>query len=181
MKMEKKIKIFSKVGEITCQRKIKGFGANVVEVLLEDPIELQESETRFYSLKERLTESIKSPKVRVSNLMKEYKKYWSSNSRVKESEKEILKNRLLKIFVSDFMSLLNDIVDEIANGDKLSNLITVPEMSKNTKQALLKYSPIYSKAIIAEKATGVVPAKLYTQLNDIYLEFINSLKEDIFI
>lgn len=181
-------KTFSKIGGINCQRKIKSFTSDkVIPRTIEfNPDQLTAEEhnlvrnDKFFSassVKDRLVLMKLNPRVKLARQLRDYKTFYKSNSaKLSAEDFELLGN----LFVTDIMGVLNSIVDQVVEGTSLVSILGLGSIGHKAMLAGKLLSPVYIKALQAEKAMGSVPKAIYEKLTLQFNSFISVLKSIAF-
>lgn len=181
-------KLFSNIGGTNCQRKIKSFSAEKViprieqtnpEMLTSAEIDLVRDDKLFSasSVKDRLTMAKLTPKIRLSRMLRDYRAYYKANSsKIQADDAKLLQ----ELFVGDAMGILNAVVADVVLGTSLMTLLGLGSLGPDISEAGKILSPVYIKALQAEKAMGSVPQKMYQRLTTCFDAFMSALKESVF-
>ena len=129
------------------------------------------------SIRERLTLSRMSPRMKFRRIMLDYKKFYNmSKSKISHDDFVLLKN----LFTSDVMSIMNVITPDLMKGKQINTMLGLSALSKELRLAGQKLSPQMRLGLNEEKNKGSVSPNRYKMLSAAYNEFIDALLKYVF-
>jgi len=131
------------------------------------------------SIRERLTQMDKAPRARLKTMIRDYVKYYQSQSKNLMDNQELL-TQFLSLFVLDLMGLFNDILPEIKSGKQLGTLLGLKSVSNELNEIAGRLSVAYKKALRAEESSGQLTKGILSVLKETYSEFIHALVNELF-
>ena len=180
----------SKIDGKFCTLKVKEFSSvcsiiNTVEE--EEPVQKMESEIEetgaeerdfsVVSVRERLRESKLSPRMYFRRTYISYRQVVRQLGSKMDQETA---NTLKGLFTSDVLYVLQKITPDVIAGKPLSTLLGAGALGKDVRQAAQKLQIPFRMAMNEAKKQGFVSKMRYQKLQSAYMEFINSLLNDVF-
>lgn len=166
----------SKIGGKFTFLKVKEF-SNVCELIKEEELPKQK-EFSIASLKERLMYSKLSPRQRFRRLIMDYKSLVKSSGHDgldPESEK-LLKS----LFTTDILDIMKSIYPDIMKGKVINTLLGASSLGKSVRLASQQLQIPFKMAMQEQEKSGYISKSRYQKIQDAYLEFTNSLIEEVF-
>lgn len=167
--------------------KAKQFSANgMVEELpdnFENNIETSSLKDKSFSvtgLKERLKVASLSPRMRFHRMILDYRQLIRQAGGVDKMDPEVVKT-LKSLFTSDILDIMKTITPDIIAGKQINTLIGASSLGKSVRVASQKLQQPFRYAMQESAKQGFVSKARYQKIQDAYIEFINSLIEDIFV
>lgn len=160
--------------------KVKEFSCSC-DVKVIDVVEINEKQKEFSvaTVKERLRYSKLSPRQQFRRLMLDYKQAVRSAGGVEKIDENDLKV-LKSLFTTDILNIIKQIYPDIMKGKQISTLIGASSISKNARQAAQKLQIPFRMAMQQQEKQKFVSKDRYQKIQNAYLEFTNSLIEEIF-
>ncbi len=150
--------------------------AEVTDIVEEESVPVQK-EYSIASVKERLREAKYSPRVFFRKTILSYKQVVKSlGDRMDEETKGILKG----MFTNDILFVIQRISPQVIQGKSLMALLGAGALGKNVRQAAQKLQIPYRFAFNELTKQGFVSKNRYQKLQTAYMEFINSLCDEVF-
>ena len=189
-----KVKQFSDLNSIGCgdlirsskingkftNLKAKQFSASgMVEEVPEDGIgKVGEKMFAVATLKMRIKEGMLSPRMRFRRLILDYRQVVRQMGGAEKIDPNTL--RVMKsLFTSDVLDIMKMITPDIIAGKQINTLIGASSLGKSVRVAAQKLQMPFRLAMQESAKQGFVSKMRYQKIQDAYIEFINSLIEDI--
>lgn len=178
----------SKIDGSITKLKIKEFSSNGSVFELEDASTTLASQTaevpveKTFSaanLKERLRFAKMSPRMRFRRLILDYRQLIKQSGGAEKMD-EITLKVLKSLFVSDILDIMKNITPDVLKGKQINTLIGASNLGKGVRIASQKLQMPLRFAMQESAKQGYVSRMRYEKIQAAYLEFINSLIEDVF-
>ena len=173
----------SKIDGKFCTLKVKEFSSvcsikEVGEVIVPATEENEEEKTfSVTSVRERLRESKLSPRMYFRRTYISYRQVVRQlGSKMDQETTNILKG----LFTSDVLYVLQKITPDVIAGKPLSTLLGAGALGKDVRLAAQKLQIPFRMAMNEAKKQGFVSKMRYQKLQGAYMDFINSLLNDVF-
>ena len=172
----------SKVGLTFTTLKVKEFSQISDYSIIDDqPMENIKNEQRNYSvatLKERLRYNKLSPRQSFRRLILDYRQLikGQGSKGLDPVDEKILKS----LFTTDILNILKQIHPEILKGKQIATLLGASSLGKSTRVAAQKLQIPYKMISKEIEKNGAPTPNRFKKLSEAYLEFINSMVEDVF-
>lgn len=168
----------SKVGLKVTTLKVKEFSCSSVIDVIDQGTQGQK-EFSLATVKERLRYAKLSPRQQFRRLMIDYKaavKSAGGVEKISEPDLKILKS----LFTTDILGIMKQIYPDIMKGKQISTLIGASSISKNSRQAAQKLQIPFRLAMQQQEKQKFITKDRYQKIQDAYLEFTESLLEEVF-
>lgn len=169
----------SKIGLQFTTLKVKEFSSISDYTITEEdqPMETQK-EFSVATLKERLRYNKLSPRQSFRRLILDYKQLIKSQGSkgLDPEDEKILKS----LFTTDILNILKQIHPEILKGKQIATLLGASSLGKSTRVAAQKLQIPYKMISKEIEKTGAPTPNRFKKLSEAYVEFINSMVEDVF-
>ena len=168
----------SKVGLTFTTLKVKEFSQISDYSIIEDQAMEEQKEFSVATLKERLRYNKLSPRQSFRRLIMDYKQLIRSqgNKGLDPEDERILKS----LFTTDILNILKQIHPEILKGKQISTLLGASSLGKSTRVAAQKLQIPYKMISKEIEKNGAPTPNRFKKLSEAYLEFINSMVEEVF-
>lgn len=167
----------SKIDNKFTTLKAKEFSSNNTVEYFEDHIEEKEKEFSVVSVRERLREAKLSPRMYFRKTYISYRQVVRQlGSRLDKETSDILRS----LFTSDVLYVIQKITPDVLAGKPLSTLLGAGALGKEVRLAAQKLQIPFRMAMTEAKKQGFVSKVRYQKLQGAYMEFINSLLNDVF-
>lgn len=148
-------------------------------MLIETTSSYKEKQFSVTGLKERLKMSKLSPRMRFHRLIIDYRQLIRQAGGVDKMDPETVKT-LKSLFTTDVLDLMKSITPDIIAGKQINTLIGASSLGKGVRVASQKLQMPFRQAMQESAKQGFVSKNRYQKIQEAYIEFINSLIEDIF-
>lgn len=174
----------SKIDGIFTKLKAKQFSAvcSVEEVKInsieENSIE-EEKDFSIVDIKERLREAKLSPRMRFRKLYINYKqviRQFGGIDKIDENTLKILKS----LFTTDVLNIIKEITPLVLQGKQINALIGASSLGKGPRQAAQTLQIPFRMAMKEAQKMGYLTKLRYEKLQNAYMDFVNSLIDDVF-
>lgn len=174
----------SKIDGIFTKLKAKQFSAvcSVEEVKInsieENSIE-EEKDFSIVDIKERLREAKLSPRMRFRKLYINYKqviRQFGGIDKIDENTLKILKS----LFTTDVLNIIKEITPLVLQGKQINALIGASSLGKGPRQAAQTLQIPFRMAMKEAQKMGYLTKMRYEKLQNAYMDFVNSLIDDVF-
>jgi hypothetical protein len=169
----------SKIGLTFTTLKVKEFSSLSDYNILEDdqPMGTQK-EFSVATLKERLRYNKLSPRQSFRRLILDYRQLIKAQGgkSLPEEDERILKS----LFTTDILNILKQIHPEILKGKQITTLLGASSLGKSTRVAAQKLQIPYKMIAKEIEKNGAPTPNRFKKLSEAYMEFINSMIEDVF-
>jgi hypothetical protein len=130
------------------------------------------------TLKERLRYNKLSPRQSFRRLILDYRQLIKSQGgkNLPEEDERILKS----LFTTDILNILKQIHPEILKGKQIATLLGASSLGKSTRVAAQKLQIPYKMIAKEIEKNGAPTPNRFKKLSEAYIEFINSMVEDVF-
>lgn len=176
----------SKIDGKFCTLKVKEFSSVCSIVSMDEAIStstvepsgvVEEKDFSVVSVRERLRESKLSPRMYFRKTYISYRQVVRQlGSKLDQETANVLKG----LFTSDVLYVLQKITPDVIAGKPLSTLLGAGALGKDVRQAAQKLQIPFRMAMNEAKKQGFVSKVRYQKLQGAYMEFINSLLNDVF-
>lgn len=173
----------SKIDGKFCMFKAKEFSSVCSIVSVPESVSVPEENTledknfSVVSVRERLRESKLSPRMYFRKTYISYRQVVRQlGSKMDQETTGILKG----LFTSDVLYVLQKITPDVIAGKPLSTLLGAGALGKDVRVAAQKLQIPFRMAMAEAKKQGFVSKMRYQKLQGAYMEFINSLLNDVF-
>lgn len=169
----------SKVGLTFTTLKVKEFSQISDYSVIDDPAPVMEQKDfSVTSLKERLRMAKLSPRQSFRRLILDYKQIIRSQGSKGLSEED---ERILKsLFTTDVLNILKQIHPEILKGKQIATLLGASSLGKSTRVAAQKLQIPYKMITKEIEKNGAPTPNRFKKLSDAYIEFIQSMVDEVF-
>lgn len=165
------------ISENLGEEKLFNNNEEVTTEIVQEKTEGVQKNNSVTSIRERLTLSRMSPRMKFRRIMLDYKKFYNmSKSKISHDDFVLLKN----LFTSDVMSIMNVITPELMKGKQINTMLGLSALSKELRIAGQKLSPQMRLGLNEEKNRGAVSPNRYKMLSSAYNEFIDALLKYVF-
>lgn len=173
----------SKINGVFTKLKAKQFSAlGVVEEAADNvspTTSVKEKSFSVASVKMRIKEGMLSPRMRFRRLILDYKQVVKQMGGAEKIEPNTL--RVMKsLFSSDVLDIMKMITPDIIAGKQINTLLGASSLGKSVRLAAQKLQLPFRLAMNESTKQGFVSKMRYQKIQEAYIEFINSLMEDIF-
>ena len=161
--------------------KVKEFSCscNISEIQEESKMEEKQKEFSVGTVKERLRYAKLSPRQQFRRLMIDYKAAMKAAGGIdKMSDLDV--KTLKSLFTTDVLNIIKQIYPDIMKGKQISTLIGASSISKNARMASQKLQIPFRLAMQQQEKQHFISKDRYQKIQDAYLEFTNSLIEEVF-
>lgn len=174
----------SKIDGIFTKLKAKQFSAvcSVEEIKInsieENSIE-EEKDFSIVDIKERLREAKLSPRMRFRKLYINYKqviRQFGGIDKIDENTLKILKS----LFTTDVLNIIKEITPLVLQGKQINALIGASSLGKGPRQAAQTLQIPFRMAMKEAQKMGYLTKMRYEKLQNAYMDFVNSLIDDVF-
>ena len=174
----------SKIDGIFTKLKAKQFSAvcSVEEVKINSIEENSTEEEKDFSIvdiKERLREAKLSPRMRFRKLYINYKqviRQFGGIDKIDENTLKILKS----LFTTDVLNIIKEITPLVLQGKQINALIGASSLGKGPRQAAQTLQIPFRMAMKEAQKMGYLTKMRYEKLQNAYMDFVNSLIDDVF-
>lgn len=171
----------SKVGLTFTTLKVKEFSQISDYSIIDDqPMEIINDQKEFSvaTLKERLRYNKLSPRQSFRRLILDYKQLIKAQGGkgLDPEDERILKS----LFTTDILNILKQIHPEILKGKQIATLLGASSLGKSTRVAAQKLQIPYKMISKEIEKNGAPTPNRFKKLSEAYMEFINSMVEDVF-
>ena len=171
----------SKVGLTFTTLKVKEFSQISDYSIIDDqPMEVINDQKEFSvaTLKERLRYNKLSPRQSFRRLILDYKQLIKAQGGkgLDPEDERILKS----LFTTDILNILKQIHPEILKGKQIATLLGASSLGKSTRVAAQKLQIPYKMISKEIEKNGAPTPNRFKKLSEAYMEFINSMVEDVF-
>lgn len=174
----------SKIDGIFTKLKAKQFSAvcSVEEVKINSIEENSTEEEKDFSIvdiKERLREAKLSPRMRFRKLYINYKqviRQFGGIDKIDENTLKILKS----LFTTDVLNIIKEITPLVLQGKQINALIGASSLGKGPRQAAQTLQIPFRMAMKEAQKMGYLTKLRYEKLQNAYMDFVNSLIDDVF-
>ena len=130
------------------------------------------------TLKERLRYNKLSPRQSFRRLILDYKQLIKAQGGkgLDPEDERILKS----LFTTDILNILKQIHPEILKGKQIATLLGASSLGKSTRVAAQKLQIPYKMISKEIEKNGAPTPNRFKKLSEAYMEFINSMVEDVF-
>lgn len=169
----------SKIGLTFTTLKVKEFSSVADYTITENDMTKEEQKDfSVATLKERLRYSKLSPRQSFRRLILDYKQIIQAqgNKGLDPEDERILKS----LFTTDVLNILKQIHPEILKGKQIATLLGASSLGKSTRVAAQKLQIPYKMITKEIEKNGAPTPNRFKKLSEAYMEFINSMIEDVF-
>lgn len=181
------LKKSSKINGVFTCLKAKQFSAlGVVEEVSDrsyvNPIEsdgVKEKSFSVSTVKMRIKEGMLSPRMRFRRLILDYKqvvKQMGGADKIDPGTLKVMKS----LFASDVLDIMKMITPDIIAGKQINTLLGASSLGKSVRLAAQKLQAPFRLAMNESAKQGFVSKLRYQKIQESYVEFVNSLMDDIF-
>lgn len=172
----------SKIDGIFTKLKAKQFSTvctinDVTE--LEVVEETVEKDFSVVDIKERLREARLSPRMRFRKLYINYKQVVRQMGGVDKMDENTLKI-LKSLFTTDVLSIIKEITPLVLQGKQINALIGASSLGKGPRQAAQTLQIPFRMAMKEAQKMGYLTKMRYEKLQSAYMDFVNSIIDDVF-
>lgn len=171
----------SKINGVFTKLKAKQFSASGVVEEVDDISTTTTKEKTFSaaSLRVRIKEGMMSPRMRFRRLILDYRQLIRQLGGAEKVDAATMKS-MKSLFTSDVLDIMKQITPEIMSGKQINTLIGASSLGKSVRVAAQKLQMPFRMAMQESAKQGFVSKMRYQAIQDAYIEFINSLMDDIF-
>lgn len=169
----------SKINGVFTKLKAKQFSASGVVEEVEDISTTKEKTFSAASLRVRIKEGMMSPRMRFRRLILDYRQLIRQLGGAEKIDAATMKS-MKSLFTSDVLDIMKQITPEIMSGKQINTLIGASSLGKSVRVAAQKLQMPFRMAMQESAKQGFVSKMRYQAIQDAYIEFINSLMDDIF-
>lgn len=170
----------SKIDGCFTRLKIKEFSNDCEVTTTSGTINYSEPFQKNFSLttiKERVRYAKYSPRQRFRKLVIEYRQVIkAAGGKMSEEDERILKS----LFSMDVLDIMKTIYPEVMKGKQINTLIGASTLGKSVRQATQKLQMPFRQAMQEQEKNGFINKTRYQKIQNAYLEFIDSLIEEVF-
>ena len=131
------------------------------------------------TIKERVRYAKFSPRMRFRRLFIDYKQLIKQMGGLGKIDPETLKT-LKSLFATDVLDILKSLSTDIKEGKQITTLIGAGSLGKSVRVASQKLQMPYRYAMQEATSRGSLSPNRYKNLQAAYLEFINSMTDEVF-
>jgi hypothetical protein len=144
-----------------------------------DSVKLDSTQRQFSTatIQERLKISKLDPKIKFRLTVRDYQKFWKSNSSKMDKSTAL---KLRNMFLMDTMGIITEVLPLIGEGKMISQLTGLNSVTKDMNNVARELSTAYRKAIKQSK-TGSLSKSVLQPLQQKYNEFVNLLVPQVFV
>ena len=176
----------SKIDGVFTKLKAKQFSTvcsiETVDTISEPTIEEVSVEEKSFSvvdIRERLRESKLSPRMRFRKLYISYKQVIRQMGGIDKIDEKSLKI-LKSLFTTDVLNIIKEITPLVLQGKQINALIGASSLGKGPRQAAQALQIPFRMAMKEAEKMGYLTKMRYEKLQSHYMEFVNSLIDDVF-
>ena len=169
----------SKINGVFTKLKAKQFSASGVVEEVDDISTTKEKTFSAASLRVRIKEGMMSPRMRFRRLILDYRQLIRQLGGAEKIDAATMKS-MKSLFTSDVLDIMKQITPEIMSGKQINTLIGASSLGKSVRVAAQKLQMPFRMAMQESAKQGFVSKMRYQAIQDAYIEFINSLMDDIF-
>jgi vacuolar-type H+-ATPase subunit F/Vma7 len=143
-----------------------------------EDIKLEDKQFSVQSIEIRMKELRWTPKIRFTQTIRDFRKYWKSKSS-KLMKDPVQAKRLRNLFLLELSGIFAEVLPYIEEGKQLAALTGINVLTQGMTSSARDLSLAYRKALRASK-TGQLSKNVYTGLRIQYNNFINQLIPQVF-